>query len=49
MDALMENLIREVERLERAYKLLPCEELEERLHAARIRLKTEQVRRMMRQ
>lgn len=47
MDKLLENLMREVERYERAYKLLPCPEMEQHLREARDALHNEQLRREM--
>ena len=38
MDKLLDDLMREVERWERAYRLLPCDEIRQRLHEARLRL-----------
>lgn len=45
MDKLLENLMREVERFERAYKLLPCPEMEQHLRENRNALHREQLRR----
>lgn len=44
-DKLMEQLTREVERLEHAYKMLPCDEMLDRLHKARLDLSREEARR----
>lgn len=46
MDKLLDDLMREVERWERAYRLLPCDEIRQRLHEARLRLSREQARRL---
>lgn len=46
MDQLLDDLMREVERWERAYRLLPCDEIRQRLHEARLRLSREQARRL---
>lgn len=46
MDKLLNNLMAEVERWERAYKLLPCDEIRDRLHKARLDLSCEQARRV---
>lgn len=45
MDALLETLMREVERYEHAYKMLPCPEMEEHLRRAKVQLSREQLRR----
>lgn len=44
MDKLLDDLMREVERWERAYKLLPCDEIRQHLHEARLQLSREQAR-----
>ena len=46
MDKLLDDLMREVERWERASKLLPCDEIRQRLHEARLQLNWEQARRL---
>lgn len=46
MNKLLDDLMREVERWERAYKLLPCDEIRQHLHEARLQLSREQARRL---
>ena len=46
MDKLVDDLMREVERWELAYRLVPCDEIRQRLHEARLRLSREQARRL---